>query len=61
MRRGHIVGRYVSALMEGDAVALGITAVFLFFVVVVVIVALKTRAAHRREDEQRKNKWLKKK
>jgi hypothetical protein len=54
------IGQYFEALGRGDPIAWGLTIFFIAVAIFIILIALKFRANHRREDEERKNKWLKK-
>jgi hypothetical protein len=55
--RGNVLGRYFSALSEGDPVALIATGVFIAFLVIVGIVVLKGKSEEKREAERKRKKW----
>jgi hypothetical protein len=55
--RRNIFRHYFSALIEGDPVALGITAFFLVVIVGVLLLAWKFKRQHQREDEEKRRRW----
>jgi hypothetical protein len=59
MRR-NVFRAYFESLGDGDPVALGITLFFVLVVGVVGLIAWQSKVKMRKEDEARKNKWLKK-
>jgi hypothetical protein len=56
MRR-NVVSRYLSALAEGDPVALGVTAIFVLFLLVVGFFAWRAKRDEKRYEEQKRKKW----
>ena len=60
MFRIDAIKTFFEKLAQGDAVAWSFVLGFVILGIIAILVILRVRAVHKREDEERKNKWLKK-